>query len=415
MVKKNSYLLSVLNHRYSWFVVFLLWVSHAIYFFIYNGLGVLGPLLKQELRLNNAQFGLLFSFMSMGSMMSQIPAGIWCDRAGVKKVMGLGFLIIGGSTLFFSISHSSFSIYVIFFFLGLGIGFVQVSAAKSIIDWFPFKGRATAMGIKQTGVNLGGILSSLLLPVLIGIYQWRFLIGFISFIALAFAILFFFLYRDFLDSSHPSNKVEILHLKDSFASFKSKDYMMVTLAGILLLVVQLSYSTYIVLYLNQTLSYSIKMSGFFLALSYGAGAIGRVGWSFWSDYFFKNRESVLIFIGGLGALVVALLSFTLPSTPRWIIYFISILFGLTGMGWNAVWLTLIGEISLKKGTGIGIGFSFFVANLGMLFGPPLFGWFVDLFNSFKIPWLFLALCMALVSTFTLSLTHRSRNYSSSTN
>jgi MFS family permease len=406
MVKKNSYLLSVLNHRYSWFVVFLLWVSHAIYFFIFNGLGVLGPLLKQELSLNNAQFGLLFSFMFMGSMMSQIPAGIWCDRTGVKKVMGLGFLIIGISTLFFSFSQSSLSIYILFFFLGIGIGFSQVSAAKSIIDWFPFKGRATAMGIKQTGVNLGGILSSLLLPVFIGIYPWRFLIGSISLIALAFAFLFFFSYRDLLDGSHPSNKVEHFRLKDSFASFKSKDFMMVTLAGILLLVVQFSYSTYIVLYLNQTLSYSIKMSGFILALSYGVGAIGRVGWSFWSDYFFKNRESVLIFIGGLGALAVALLSFTLPSTPRWIIYFISILFGLTGMGWNAVWLTLIGEISSKRGTGIGIGFSFFVANLGMVFGPTLFGWFVDLFNSFKIPWLFLTLCMAMVSVFILSIIHK---------
>lgn len=61
---------------YSWFVVLLLWISHAIYFFIYSSLGVLGPLVKEEMTLSNTRFGLLFSFLFIGSLMIQIPAGI---------------------------------------------------------------------------------------------------------------------------------------------------------------------------------------------------------------------------------------------------------------------------------------------------------------------------------------------------
>lgn len=54
---RRDNLLSPSHAYYHWFVVSLLWMSHAIYFFNYNSLGGLGPLLKQELVLNNAHFG----------------------------------------------------------------------------------------------------------------------------------------------------------------------------------------------------------------------------------------------------------------------------------------------------------------------------------------------------------------------
>ena len=400
MEKENLYLFSLSHAWYSKLVVFLLWVSHAIYFFIYGGLGVLGPLVKEEMTLSNTRFGLLFSALFIGSMMSQIPAGIWCDRFGVRKVMSWGLLIIGASTFFFSLWRSFLISCVILFFLGIGTGFSQVSAAKAIIDWFPFRGRATAMGIKQTGVNAGGMLASLLLPVLVVRYPWRFLMGWISLAALAFAFLFLFLYRDTFGSgngsAHRPDSREF-HLQDTFALLRNRDFLIVTLSGIFLMVVQFSFSSYIVLYLNQTLHYPIELAGIFLALSFGIGAIARVGWSLGSDYLFKNRKSTLIVIGVLGASVTFLLSLTTPSSPSWIIYLLSISFGLSGMGWNAVWLTLVGELSLKEYAGLGIGLSFFIAGFGVILGPPFFGLLVDLFDSFLASWLFLTFCMIMAS------------------
>lgn len=408
MGKENLYLLSLSHAWYSKLVVFLLWASHAIYFFNYNGLGVLGPIVKEELALSNIQFGLLFSTIFIGAMIIQIPAGIGCDQFGARKVMSLGLLMTGAPILFFSLCRSSLLSYVTLFFLGLGTGCCQVSATKGIVDWFPFKGRATAMGIKQTGVNIGGIMASLLLPLLLSRYPWRLLMGFVGSAALAFALLFYLSYQDSSDHASRSDDKRF-HLRDAFALLRKRNFLIVTLSGGLLMAVQFSFSTYLVLYLNQVLQYPIEWSGFFLALSFATGAIARVGWSLGSDYLIQSRKGILVLIGVLGASVTFFLSLTTPSSPSWIIYLLSISFGLTGMGWNAVWLTLIGELSLKESTGLGIGISFFIANFGVVMGPPFFGMLVDLFDSFVAAWIFLSFCMIMVSFLVLLIMFKSKN------
>jgi MFS family permease len=388
--------LSLSGPQYRWFVVFLLWVSHAIYFLNYNSLGVLGPFVKKEFALNNTQFGLLFTSIFIGITAVQIPAGIGCDRIGARKVMSLGLLMIGFPVLLFSLTRTLLFSYVSLLFLGFGTGCCQMSAVRSVIDWFPFKGRATAMGVKQTGVNVGGILASLLLPFLLARYPWRLIMGLVGLGALAFALFFYLFYKDFSDHASPPDDKKF-RLQGSWSLLKDKTFVIATLSGLLLMIVQFSFSTYWVLYSNQVLHYSIEYSGFFLALSFATGAFARVGWSLGSDYLIQSRKKMLVLIGVLGTFATFFLSFTSPSSPSWVIYLLSISFGLTGMGWNAVWLTLIGELSLRESTGWGIGFSFLMANLGVLLGPPLFGLLVDLFHSYEWSWRFLAFCMILTS------------------
>lgn len=263
------------------------------------------------------------------------------------------------------------------------------------------------MGVKQTGINVGGILSSSLFPFLISLYPWPFVIRWISLVAFAFVFLFYFFYRDspYTETSFSSK----VHFKDILNYLRNLDFLLITLSGVFLMAVQFSFSAYFVLYLNQTLHYSIEQSGLFLALSFGTGAFARVGWSSGSDYFFRSRESVLIVIGGLGASVIVMLSFITPSSPTWLIYYLSALFGVTGMGWNAIWMTLVGERSLKESTGFGIGFSFFIASFGIMLGPPFFGFLADFFDSFLWSWLFLAFCMVMASLLNLWVIHKAGN------
>jgi len=171
--KHNGFHLPFISaERYRWFAVLLMWKAHLIYFLIYSSVGVLGPILKGELKLNNTEFGILCGAIGVGTTAAQIPGGMWCDRLGVRKVMTLAFVLMTICSFTFSLSGSfAFSCFVLLF-LGIAVGCSQIAAAKAIIDWFPFTGRATAMGIKQTGVNAGGIAGSLALPFLLGLYDW---------------------------------------------------------------------------------------------------------------------------------------------------------------------------------------------------------------------------------------------------
>src|SRR5512136_1254128 len=116
-----------------WFVVLLLWVSHVIYFSITSSLGVLGPILKQDLSLNNVELGLLNSAIAIGSTVIQIPGGLSCDRYGARKTMSSGLLLVATFFFIFSFSGSFLLASGSLFLMGLGVGGCQVSAAKAVM------------------------------------------------------------------------------------------------------------------------------------------------------------------------------------------------------------------------------------------------------------------------------------------
>jgi MFS family permease len=76
------------------------------------------------------------------------------------------------------------------------------------------------------------------------------------------------------------------------------------------------------------------------------------------------------------------------SAQRGVIFLLVVIFGLTGIGWNAIWLTMVGEAGEKSSSGLATAAGFFIGNLGSLLGPPLFGYIVGLTDSFSMAWQF---------------------------
>ena len=380
-----------------------MWFAHLIYYFIYSSVGVLGPVLKSDMGLSNTEFGLLCGAIGVGTTAVQIPGGIWCDKFGVRAVMTTAFFLMAPSAFIFSLSTGFVISCIVLFSLGLAVGCMQIAAVKAIIDWFPFSGRATAMGIKQTGVNAGGVAGSLALPLILGIYGWHVIFRGMSVLAFLFALCSLVLYRNTVDrrGGDVLRSYQPVRLKEVILSLKEVHYVVVTVAGLFLIAVQFSFASYVVLYLNRSLRLSLELSGVILALSFAVGAIGRVGWGICSDYFFRDREVSLAIIGGIGAAVCVALGLITPSTPTWAFYLLAVFAGLSLMGWMGIWPALVGELSQGKSTGLGIGVAFFFANLGLLAGPPFFGLLTDLTHSFFPAWLFLAFCMGTVSLLML--------------
>jgi MFS transporter, ACS family, hexuronate transporter len=381
-----------------------MWAVHLVYFSTYSSVGALGPLLKQDLGLSNTQFGILCGAIGIGTTSAQLPGGMWCDRIGVRNVLTVSFVGIGVAVVIFSVTGSlAFGCFVLFL-LGLAVGCSQIAGTKAIVDWFPSDGRATAMGIKQTGVNVGGTLASLILPVAAGLYGWRFLYKGLGVFVCVAAALFALVYRDAQRSSGRPAPLKV-SFRTGLLALKNPRFLLITIIGVFLIGVQFSFSSYLVLYLNQHLHMPLPVAGSILAVAFAAGAAGRVGWGVVGDYVFKNRETSLVVLGILGLLVCVALAFLTSATPTWLLYVLAVISGITLLGWNGVWLSLVGEASLAYSTGFAIGLCFLFANLGLLLGPPLFGFLSDLFHTFVLSWLLLAFCMAGIS-FVMALEAR---------
>ncbi len=380
-----------------WTVVPVMWAVHLVYFATYASVGALGPLLKTDLGLSNTEFGILCGAIGVGTTTAQLPAGMWCDRIGVRRVITLSFVAIGLIAVVFSLTRSLALGCSVLFLLGLAVGCSQIAGTKAIVDWFPSDGQATAMGIKQTGVNAGGTLASLVLPVAAALYGWRSLYKAVGVSVCIAALLFALSYRN---ARECADRPGVLRgsFWAGFLALKNRRFLLITVIGIFLIGVQFSFSSYLVLYLNQYLGIPLSAAGSILATAFAAGAAGRVGWGVAGDYFFKSRETSLAVLGVLGLVVSVALAFLTLSTPRWLLYILAIASGITLLGWNGVWLSLVGKASLAYSTGFAIGLCFLFANLGLLLGPPLFGFLSDLFHSFAVSWLLLGVCMAGISS-----------------
>jgi len=166
---------------------------------------------------------------------------------------------------------------------GLFSGVTGPAANKCIIGWFPPIGRATAMGVKQTGVNFGGVFAGILLPYLILISSWQ---RSLLMVGAAEVIAAVVIYR--LLQEPPSND---LPPPGSFSWQKTLgvllDKKVLALGGIsfLFFACQLTFSAYLILFLNQELQYSLVQAGEMFALAYFAGAAARIFWSLISDYY----------------------------------------------------------------------------------------------------------------------------------
>jgi sugar phosphate permease len=389
----------------------MIWTSHTVYYFNYMALGTLAPLIKSDMSLSSTRMGFLTSAVSIGSMVFQIPAGICSDRIGARWVMAMGLALVGISSILVSSASSYVMIFLLLVALGAGISANQTPGSKAIIMWFTSSGRATAMGIKQTGVTVGGMLASFLLPLLaLSTQSWRCPFAIAGVASLATAIPLLIVYHDPRQEGLGTSVTSASYVDDLRSLLRNRNFLLACTAGAFLMANQFAFCAYFVLYASSVLGFPLTKSGILLALSFLAGAVGRVGWSVVSDYLFGGgRNGVLAFVGAVCALVCAGMAVLPAGSPLVFVYVAAIVFGLTGLGWNALYLTLIGELQGKELAGTATGVSFVLCNIGAIFGPPVFGGLVDLTHSYTTPWLFLALCMVAVALLTAVRRKNGRN------
>jgi sugar phosphate permease len=382
--------------NYRWVIVGVLWLVHVISFFNFSSLGILAPFLKEDLNLSSTQIGLFISAVSIGACLSQIPVGLITDLVSVRFLLPLSIGLMALFLSLFSFSGSYASAIMILLIYGLTTGAIGPAASKSVMDWFPTVGRATAMGLKQTGVNFGGILAGVLLPVLALNFSWR---KGLLMVGLAEVVCAALIYK--LAKNPPAR------MKEPSPPFDWKIVRSVILNRNILILggidffffaCQFCFSAYLTLFLTQELKISVGQAGHFFALAFFVGAIARILWSFVSDYYLGGRrKGILLLITWMELLslcILSLISF-FPYVSKFLLLAV-LIFGMSGIGWNAIFLILLGEAAGKGSTGLATATGFFFGFMGSLICPPLFGYVVDTMGAYGYGWLFLTLCAAAI-------------------
>src|SRR3989338_10563782 len=184
------------RERFRWNILALISVSHIIGAAAQYGINTLAPFYQHDLQLSRAQIGLFFTAFYLGMAGLSYVAGGLADRLGVRGTVLSGHLALGLWTIAASFAPSFAWAFGSFFLAGLGYSFLNPASTKGVMAWFHRDERATAMGIKQTGVPAGGVAAAIMAPALVLIIGWRGALAALGIINFLFAFLFPSLWRE---------------------------------------------------------------------------------------------------------------------------------------------------------------------------------------------------------------------------
>ena len=363
----------------------------------------LSPFLLEGLALSRVQVGLFLPAAYLGGMLSALPAGWLTERRGVRWPLALGQALTGTMVVLASLAPDLPQALACLFVGGLGFGVLNPATGKAVVDWFPPRERGRAMGVKQTGLTLGGIVSATVLPSTALLLGWRAALGLAGLVSLASALLIALLYRD------PSPRsATVVAAPARFADvgpfLRRPGVVVVFLCGLALSFLQSGVLAYFVLSMRDTFALSAVDAGRLLALAHLGGAAGRLGWGVISDRLFGARRRPGLAINALLG-VAAFACLALGSRlPLALLPVLALALGVAAFGWVGLYFALVAEIGGTRSAGLLTGLAVIFAWGGILVGPPLFGLLVHATDSYRPAWLALS-ATALAVALTLPRLH----------
>jgi MFS transporter, ACS family, aldohexuronate transporter len=381
--------------RFRWTILALISVSHVIGATAQYAINTLAPFYQDELNVSRAQIGLFFSGFYLAMTGSSFGAGWLADRFGVQKSVMQGHLFLGVCVVGASMAPSFAWVLVSFFLAGLGYSFFNPALSKGVMAWFDHDERATAMGIKQTGVPAGGVVTAMLAPQLVLILGWRGALAVLGLINFLFGFFFSLFWRDPLDenAAAPSPPHSAGETREPL---KLWNFLPISCGTAVYLVGQLSLITYTPLYLKDVMGFSAYRASQALALTQAGAMFGRIGWGVVSDKLFGGRRKVvLMIIGLLSVFFIAALSFMTRESSLLVLLLILFLSGICLVGYQGVSYALIGELAGANRTGAALGMMITINAACATLGTPLFGYLVDRTGSYSIAWQALAGALGL--------------------
>jgi NNP family nitrate/nitrite transporter-like MFS transporter len=151
-----------------------LWMStiaFTVCFAVWTIFAIIGIQIKQQLGLNETQFGLLVGTPILTGSIVRIFLGIWTDQIGGRRVYTAVMLAAAVATFLLVYAHT----YIQFLIAALGVGVAGGSFAVGIAyvsRWYPPERQGTALGIFGAG-NVGAAVTKFCAPFVLVAYGWQ--------------------------------------------------------------------------------------------------------------------------------------------------------------------------------------------------------------------------------------------------
>ncbi len=346
---------------------------------IYNsGLrSVILAIIKSDMGLTGAQFGLLSTSQSVTSGVTTMVAGYlgdrFANRSGLMLMISLG--LMGISYYLLGRAPNYLALFAVMLLVGFGPSLYHPPAIASLSRKFPDK-RGFAISLHGTGGSVGEVVGPVFTGGLISgtylvAFEWRDILQISVLPALACAVVIYLLMR-----SIPTVVTETSSLSDYFASLRQllRQRAMLTLVFVtgLRSVGQSAVMAFLPVYLLEDLGYQEVVIGLFMSGAQVTGIIAQPMMGWLSDRF--GRKIVLVPCTlTLGLLIIAL-KFAGPGVP---LALIVLAMGAFLYSLHTIYIAAAIDVAEGQAQSTVVSLIYGASFLGS-FSPTLAGFIVDL-------------------------------------
>ncbi len=363
-----------MKYQFRWKALFYIYLFMMVFAVTFQSIPPILGLLVQSLNISHIQAGALMSLFGLPGIFISIPGGIMADIYGPKRTGVVALLLALAGSLLVGLGNS-FSLLVIGRIIsGIGGLIISIVAPQALSCWFIRGDLGKAMGIFNTAMPLGSILTLNIFGIMAAIYNWQVPLLVASSFCLIILILFYMKYPVLPEEEQKKEKPEF---KDSTSIFK-KAGRNIWLIGMIWLMYNAASLTYLTFGADyyQSVGYSIGYAGFLTSLLMIGSLLFSPLVGALTDKFGKEEYFIIV-----GSVAITFLLFLVPRTSINPL----LLGGMIGFFAALIPAPILAmvpkHISLRQ-MGLGYGILSTCLNIGILVGPLLIGLSYDRTQSY---------------------------------
>ena len=182
--------------RYRWVVCWLLFAATAVNYVDRQMIGLLKPLLSDELRWSETDYAGIVFWFQCAYAIGYLAFGKVVDVLGAR----LGYAVAVAIWTVAHVAHGAVSTVGQFALARFGLGIGEAGnfpgGVKAVANWFPQRERAFAIGIFNAGSNVGAIVAPLLIYLMLPSFGWRMTFVLSGVLGIAWLVAWLTVFRD---------------------------------------------------------------------------------------------------------------------------------------------------------------------------------------------------------------------------
>lgn len=193
-------------------VLILLCVMYAISYIDRTNISTALPTMEKALNLTPAEAGAVVTAFALPYAFVQMFGGWFGEKLGPRRALAIIGVVWGIATIWTGLSVGLASLFGARLLLGLSEGSAFPTATQAMTRWVPKDRNGFVQGVVHSASRLGNALAPLLVAAIIAVAGWRESFIWVGVLSAAWAVTWWFLFRDRPEDLRGISQAEIAEL-----------------------------------------------------------------------------------------------------------------------------------------------------------------------------------------------------------